>query len=216
MYMPVTAKPARPMIVAIAAVIMGLMALLHLLGTVVSFAAMNSAAETFRELAGREDLRTEDIDTGVAALRTGLVGSAILQILMALLLAGLAWGVIRGSQPARVTTWIVCGLGVLCACCTGFTSIATFSSGSTASTDPNQVVGGVMIQSVPAWASGILGGSSALNLLGYIATAVLLALPAANAFFKGGNNPGWQPPSYSHPPSSPYPPPPPPPPPPPS
>jgi hypothetical protein len=115
----------------------------------------------------------------------------------AVLLAGLAWGILRGSQAARVITWVVCGVGVLCSCCTGFGALASFSQLESArATNPNQAVGDLLVRALPDWTSGILLGSSGLSLVGYIATAILLTLPETNAFFRGARPPGWQPPTY--------------------
>lgn len=94
---------------------------------------------------------------------------------------------------------------MLCACCSGIGATASFSEFNGTAADRDQVIGNLVVQSLPDWAGGILLGSSGLNLLGYIATAVLLALPAANSFFRGVPPTGWQPPNYP-PPPAPYPP----------
>lgn len=196
-------RPKRPLVVTAAALIMGGIALLHLVSAVVSFLAINEATRAFRDLARRERFEAADIDAGINGLRVGLICSGAIMLLFALLLAGLAYGIWRGNRPARIVTWVVCGLGVLCSCCSGFGSTASFSSAGTTTTDRSEVLGNLVIRALPDWASAVLVGSSGLAILGYIATAVLLALPAANAYFKGGTDSGWQPPTYPQPPTHP-------------
>jgi len=196
MYQPATVKPARPMAVTIAAVIMGLMALLSLLAAITGLVAIGETVDEFRRLAAVEPLGPDEIDAIVGFLRVSFVCNAVVMALFAILLGVLAWGVTRGSQGARVTTWVICGLGVLCACCTGFGSLASFSNANPATSDPDQIAGNLAVRALPDWAAGVLLGSSGLNVLGYIATAILLALPSANAFFKGARPAAWTPPMY--------------------
>lgn len=209
MYQAGPAKPKRPAVVTIAAVILGLLALLSLLSAIVAVISTGQTEDEFRRLALREDLTVDEVDAAVGAMRAGLICTGLVMAAFALLLGGLAWGLLGGSRSARVVTWIVCGLGILCACCTGSGSVTTFSDlDTTSAANADQVLGNLLISSLPDWVAGVLLGSSSLMLLGYIATAILLALPAANAFFCGARSPGaWQPPTYPQNPPN-YPPPP--------
>jgi hypothetical protein len=209
MYQAVPAKPKRPAVVTIAAVILGLLALLSLASAIAAVISTGQTEDQFRRLALREDLSIDQVDAAVGALRAGLICTGLIMVAFALLLGGLAWGVLGGSRSARVVTWVVCGLGVLCACCTGSGSVTTFSDLETAGqTGADEVTGTLMVNALPDWVAGVLLGSSGLMLLGYIATAILLALPAANAFFRGARPAGaWQPPTYPQNPPN-YPPPP--------
>ncbi|WP_117212396.1 hypothetical protein [Allorhizocola rhizosphaerae] len=182
----------RPVVVTIAAVMMGLMALLHLASAITSLAAIGEATRVFRDLARRERFDSTDIDAGITALRGGLICTSAVMVLFALLLAGLAYGIWQGNRRARVVTWVVCGLGVLCACCTGFGATASFSPAATIAADRSELLGGLVVRALPDWAGAIVLGSSGLSLLGYIATAVLLA-------FQGGTDSGSQPPTHPHP-----------------
>ena len=196
------------MVVTLAAVILGLLALLSLFAGIIGLVALGQTVDEFRRLAAFESLDPDQIDAIVGFLRVSFVCNAVVGVLFALLLAVLAWGVARGNQPARAITWIACGVGLLWACCSGFGSLASFSSVSPSSTDPDQIAGNLAVRSLPDWLAGVLLGSSGVSVLGYIAIAVLLALPAANAFFKGPRPAGWAPPTYPQNPPN-YPPPPP-------
>lgn len=184
------------MVVTLAAVILGLMALLSLLSAVVGLVGLGETTEEFRRLAATEPFDPDEIEAVVGFLRASFICNAVVSALFAILLAVLAWGVARGSQAARVITWIVCGVGLLCACCNGSGALASFSTLSPSSTDPDQIAGNLAVRSLPAWVAGILLGSSVLSVLGYIATAILLALPTATAYFKGRPPAGWAPPQY--------------------
>lgn len=207
MYQPAVVKSARPAVVTLAVVIMALMALLGLLAAVVGLVAMSQSVDEFRRLAANEDLTADELDGVASALQLGFICNAVVLVAFALLLGGLAWGLARGSQGSRVTTWIVCVLGVFCACCTGFGSLASFGTATVDTSDPDQVLGNLVLRSLPDWAGTVWLGSSGVQVLGYIATAVLLALPPANAFFRGVRQTGWTPPSYPQNPPN-YPPPP--------
>lgn len=196
MYQPAVAKPARPAVVTLAVVIMVFIALLSLLAAVVGLASMSESVEQFRRLAADEDLTADEVDGVASALQFGFICNAAVQVALAALLGGLAFGVARGSHGARVTTWAVCVLGVLCACCTGFGSLATFGTATVDTADPDQVLGDIVLRSLPDWAGTAWLGSSGLQVLGYIATAILLALPPANAYFRRARPAGWTPPSY--------------------
>ena len=213
----------RPLAVTLAAVILGLIALLSLCSAIIGLVALDQTVDEFQRLAASEPFTSDEVNAVVGFLRGSLVCHAVVSVLFAILLVVLAWGVARGKQPARVLTWIVCGFGLLWACCSGFGALASFSTVTPSSTDPDQIAGNLAVRSLPDWAAGILLGSSVLSALGYIATAILLALPAASAYFKGRPPAGWapapypqNPPHYPPPPSHPSHPAPPPPPPPPS
>ena len=90
-----TAKPARPMVVTLAAVILGLMALLSLLDAVIAVVAQSQTVQEFRRLAASEPLDPQEIDAIVGFLRFSLICTAVVGALFAVLLAGLAWGVAR-------------------------------------------------------------------------------------------------------------------------
>jgi hypothetical protein len=198
---PQPVPPARrPATVTLAAILMFLIALLGVVSAITSLSAVNQIVDRFRELAARTDASLTDIDNLAGAIRGVSVATAVFALLFAIVLVALAFGILRGNNVARVLTWIICGLGVLCGCCSlgsviWQNSMTSFRSGDVDDQTAEQLAQALQ-DSYPGWLTGTSGTLSALQLLGYIAIAILLALPAASAFFRrpAQPQPQWQPP----------------------
>lgn len=181
-----SARHGRPAVVTAAAAILGLLALLNVVNAILHLAAINTVLNHFRVRAVLAGVDPADLGPIETSLKTGLVISALAAVLVAIVLAILAWGVWQGSQVARIATWVVCGLGIMFACC-GLSGAGFLGTGNVTvrgGGDPSVTRGAqALVDSFPGWWAGLTGLSSAGQVLGYIATAVLLALPAANLFF---------------------------------
>ncbi|WP_155369153.1 hypothetical protein [Catellatospora vulcania] len=180
------ALSARPMVVTVAAAVLALLALLNLINAILHLAAISSVLNRFRVRAVLVGVNPADLGNIETSLKAALLTSALVSVLAAIVLLALAWGVWQGNRVARILTWIVCGLGVMLACC-GISGAASLGSGNVTvqgGGDPS-ITRGVqaLVDSFPGWWAALSGLSSVGQVLGYIATAVLLALPAANAFF---------------------------------
>lgn len=195
----------RPGPVTAAALLMFLVAVLAVINAAAALATMEQVVDRFRDNARMTDAAPTDIDGLTAFIRASAIASAVLLVLSALLLIGLAVGILRGSNVARVLTWILSVLGVLCGCCgvlgaLGQTTMTSFRGGDTDAQTAEEL-GRALSDAYPDWWLPVIGGLSGLQMLGYIAIAVLLALPAANAFFRrpappqGSAAPQGQPPT---------------------
>lgn len=78
---------------------------------------------------------------------------------------------LRGKQWARITTFVLCGLGVLCCSCSG---ISSFSGMSSSTTDI-----------YPGWYSVANGLFEIVDVLLAIGIIICLALRPATEYFKG-------------------------------
>jgi hypothetical protein len=188
-------RPARrPGAVTAASAIMIVIASLGLVIVIANLASLNRTEERFRELAGRTNATPGEIDSVASLITVGVVLASVLSLLFAALLLGLALGNLRGSNAARIATWVVSGLGLLCGCCglVGVIGQGSLAGGTAARTADE--LGRALVDAYPSWWLALNGGLSAAQALGYIAVAVLLALPAANAYF-GRPAPQRQPPS---------------------
>lgn len=198
---PAPAPGRRPTIVAIAATLMMIIGGLGLVHSLVTLVTTGQVVDRFRDRAAETDASDSDIDTFVNVLRGFSIGGAIIAILLSLLFIGLALGVLRGSNVSRILTWVMCGIGILCSCCGAFSLFgqvgnSSFGSGNTDDRTTEEL-SRAMQDAYPGWWAPIYGSLSVLELLGYIAIAVLLALPVANAFFRKPAVPPvppWQPP----------------------
>ncbi|HEX2356496.1 MAG TPA: hypothetical protein VHI50_08545 [Micromonosporaceae bacterium] len=175
---------------------MMLMALLGLVAAIANLAMMNRLVDRFRERAAGTDATGSEIDTVVGFIRGISIGTAVIGIIVALALIGLALGNLRGSNASRIATWVLCGIGAVCGCC-GLVGVlaqnnATFGGAGDDRTAED--LGRALADASPGWWTALSGTLSIGQALGYIAVAVLLALPAANAFFRRPAVPQWQPP----------------------
>lgn len=126
----------------------------------------------------------------------GLAG-AVLTLLLAVALVVLAMMNNRGRNGARITTWV---LGGILICCSGGGLINNAAGGlmNGGSTNGN-VPSGQEIQrrlqdALPGWYGPVTTLLGVLALLALLAALILLALPAANEFFRRPKQPAWEPP----------------------
>lgn len=178
----------RPAVVTVASVLMFLVALLTLISSIIALATMNRIIDGFREQAALTDASPADIDAFVNVIQAATIVTALVLMIFALVLAGLAFGNLRGSNTTRVLTLVVCAFGVLCGCCgifgaVGQTGATSFSTDNT-DTQTAEELGRALGDAYPDWWLPVNGGLSALQLLGYIVIAILLVLPASNAYFR--------------------------------
>jgi hypothetical protein len=192
------AKPGRPLPVLLAAGLLALAALLGVVAAITHFVASANVVDAIRLRALSKGVLVSDVDDFVTGIRTGLIVAGLVTLLFSLLLLGLAFGLLRGSNAARVATWVLCALGLLWGCCglCGAISTATDSGDVTVNGGDNSstLLAQSLVEALPGWYSGIFGGSALLQALSYIAVAVLLALPSANAYFRKRPR-DWQPPA---------------------
>lgn len=197
MSVPPQAPRQRPGSVLAGVVFMFTVAALGVITAAITLAAIGQIVNRFRNRASLTAATPEEIDNLAAGIQVLTIGLAILILIFALVLAGLAFGVQRGSNVARILTWVLVGLGILCNCCGLFGAIGQTNVSTFGTPDMNRQTADQLARALqdayPSWWLGFSGGLSGLQLLGYIAIAILLALPSANAFFRRPV-PQWQPP----------------------
>jgi hypothetical protein len=171
--------------VAGAVALLGLMAAAGLVHAIATLASVSGIVARFRGAAARTGAEQADIDTMVALLRGGIIVAAVFAVLVATLLVVLAAGDWRGRRNARVATWVVCALGLLCGCWELVLIIGQRVVVWPTGDDPvaAELLRG-LTEAYPSWWIGLGVGLSAGQALGYLVVAVLLALPAANGFFR--------------------------------
>jgi hypothetical protein len=137
-----------------------------------------------------------NIDAISNAIRAVLLGGSVVTLLLSVAAAALVVPVARGSWSARLAAF---GLALAAGCAAiGSTSYTAFGQrvdwagavghgaiGSAAS------VGQAYGDAMPSWLVGSVGGLTDLQVLGYIAVSVLLALPVVRPYFRrAGTHPG--------------------------
>ncbi|MDQ7910326.1 hypothetical protein RB614_38115 [Phytohabitans sp. ZYX-F-186] len=186
---PEPARP-RPATVTAAAAIMIFMGAAGLVNAVVGLAAIGGVVDRFRDAAEATGASQSDID-GLAGVAWGtVIAGAVLSVLFAALLIVLGVGNLQGRNGARIATWIVSGLGLLCGCC-GLLAVISQSalSWNISTDDQTQDLTQALTDAYPGWWIGLNGVVSAGQALGYLVVALLLALPASHPFFRRGTEP---------------------------
>jgi len=150
---------------------------------VAGLALMPGIVGRFRDDATAAEIRPDSVDAAVAVLRAVPITAAVLGLLAAGLLAGLAIGIQRGVNGFRIATWVVCALGLIGG---GLAAIAGFVQrlGSWSIDGSDVGLGRALVDAHPAWWLWTSAVLSILQAVGYVVVAVLLALPAANAYFR--------------------------------
>ncbi|MEU4677352.1 hypothetical protein [Micromonospora sp. NPDC023737] len=170
-----------------------LMAVVALAYAVAGLLVIGGTVDRFRSAASGAP--ADQIDGTVALLHASAVVSAVVSLLAGVLLAGLAVGVAGGRAGARVTVWVVSGIGALCGCC----GLALFVGQRSvplqldAQDQTNADLFGLIADAYPSWWIPLGEGLSVGQTLGYLVVAVLLALPAANAWFRRRSAPAAPP-----------------------
>ncbi|WBB65632.1 hypothetical protein [Micromonospora sp. WMMD812] len=181
------ALPARrPTAVALATAVLLLMAVGAFAYAVTGLVVLAGTVDRFRADATGTSAGAGEIDAMVALVRASGVVSAVLSVLAGVLLAGLAVGLGSGRSGARVATWVVCGLGLLCGCCGLAVLVGQRAAPLRLGADERATAEllGLLGGAYPSWWIPLNAGLSVGQALGYLVVAVLLALPAANAWFR--------------------------------
>ncbi|MFG2047832.1 hypothetical protein ACGFIW_10440 [Micromonospora sp. NPDC048935] len=213
---PESAPARRPAIVLIAASVLWVMAVASLAYTVVDLLVLGGTVDAFRSAARDTAASPEQIDDVVTLLRASCVLSAVLAALSVPVLAGLALGLVAARNGARVATWVISGLGVLGGCCSVAVLVGERAAPLQLGADDQSLAEllGLVGDAYPSWWIPLNAGLSIGQVLGYLVVAVLLALPAANAWFghrrSTAPTPPSAPPAFTSappaPPAPPYPP----------
>jgi hypothetical protein len=174
-------------------------ALFGLVNGIATLAAASTVADDFRRrgvATGAPPQTVRDLSDGV---RAGLLGNGAVTVVLAVIVGLLAIWIMRGSNVARILTWIA--LAGSC-CCGGCGAGATFGALRNGNLDLNvenvseetaRALGQALQDSMPGWLAVSAGGVGCLQVLLYVVVAGLLALPASNAYFRRPAL-AWQPP----------------------
>lgn len=182
---PHQAPPRRPGAVVSAAALLLLMAVGAVAYAVANLLVTAGTVDRFREAARATGARGGEIDGVASLLRGSTVLSAVLGVLAALLLVGLALGLLSGRAGARVTTWVVAGLGLFCGCC-GLAVLVGQRAAPLQLGADDRVTADLLARvgdAYPGWWIPVNAAVSVAQILGYLVVAALLTLPTAGAFF---------------------------------
>ncbi|MFI7545637.1 hypothetical protein [Actinoplanes sp. NPDC049599] len=208
------AAPARPTVVTVSSYLLYFSAAASIVSAVLSLTTVSTIRDVYADL--YDDTANSGMESIIVAV--SVVG-VVINILFAAGLAILAIYNNRGRQGARITTWV---LGGIFLCCNGFgllgnaaTSGMNLDAGSTSGPSASEVEARLSDE-LPGWFTPISTTLTVLIVLALLGAVILLALPAANAYFRKPQvawdplnpypgYPGQAPPYPGYPSQSPYP-----------
>ncbi|WBB73552.1 hypothetical protein O7602_28455 [Micromonospora sp. WMMD1128] len=181
---PDRAAPRRPATVVAAVAVLLLMAVGAVAYAVTNLVVAGGTVDRFRAAAQGTGAGGGDIDRVAGLLRGSTVLAAVLGVLAALLLVGLALGLLAGRPGARMATWVVAGLGLLCGCCGLAALVGQRAAPLRLGADDRATADllGLVGDAYPAWWIPVNAALSVAQVLGYLVVAALLTLPSAGGF----------------------------------
>lgn len=131
-----------------------------------------------------------NVDTVTTAVRASLIVSVIISVIVAAAVVVLGLFDRRGMQPARIITWVLGGIGVLCC---GLGVLGNAAGGAFTSLSRNNSNGfdtaaasRRIAKAYPSWHAPVTITVGLLIVVGLITAIILLATPAAHPFFRRG------------------------------
>jgi hypothetical protein len=182
----------RPAVVTYACYLLYLLAVLQVVSAIAQFSVISTYGDIMKSAFGKTNV------AGTVATTTtiGMAATAVVALLFAVGYAVLAVFDGRGKQPARIVTWVVLGLSL---CCGGYglAGAATGGFGGNTGNVENAPSASELQQmlkdGLPGWYQPVILLLAVIALLAAIAAIILLALPAANQFFRKPEQ-AWEPP----------------------
>lgn len=188
-------RPVRPGTVTISGYLLIGIAVVSLLGIVTGLASYSTIRDVFAEAYKGTPMEDSAGAIAIASLVVGILSVLVFGI-GAVVLAPL---VLKGKQPARIITWVLCGLLVCCQggglASSGFSGASFGQSGSANGVDMEQVQK-QLSDGLADWIRPVELLSGGLLLVLAIAVIILLALPASHPFFRKQQVEQWTPPAY--------------------
>jgi hypothetical protein len=183
----------RPATVTAASALLYLCALIEVVALVLSVLAFSRYSSVLnQQFAGTPEAQL--MNTGIVI---GLIIGAVIPALFAIGTAVLGLLVSKGRQPARIVTWVLAGISVLCyGCQLGGAALSSSLNGVAGTTTPQaEAIQQRLAESIPAWQTAVATVTTVIVLLALVAVIILLALPASNDFFRKEQE-VWVPPTW--------------------
>jgi hypothetical protein len=160
---------SRPLPVTLAAALLAVLGLAGLGYAVATLAVTPGVVGRFRHAAAGAD--PSDVDGFVTVLWVAAAVAAVLAIILFALYVVLALGLRRGSNAARIGTWVVSGLGLLAGCGSAVAVVIQRRGVETPGT-----LGTALADAYPNGWIGLNIAMAVAQMAGYVAVAILLAV----------------------------------------
>jgi hypothetical protein len=170
--------PRRPVPVTLATVVLLVMAVVGFGYAIATTIAAPGTVSRFRLAAAGAD--SADVDGYVSVIWIGAAIGTVLAVILMALYVVLALGLRRGSNAARMATWVVCGIGLLAGCGSTVTVLRQRSG-----TGDPQSLGAALSQSYPKAWIGLNLTLAVAQMAGYLVVALLLIAARSTWFGRG-------------------------------
>jgi len=171
----------RPTVVTVSSALLIVVAVMQLVGFAIVLSQLGTLSEIYQEAYEGTSLESQ---AGISTATT--VASAVISLLLAAGLVALAILNAKGKNPARIVTWVLGGI-LICLSGCGLLSTAismqSVQSDSLGGFDPQELER-LMTERLPGWYEPVSLATSVIGLLSLVVALILLALPAANQFFR--------------------------------
>jgi hypothetical protein len=183
-YSAAPADRVRPSTVTISSYLLYLVAAIQVISFLMSLSVLGTFQRVYRDaFAG-----TEQPAVGETVATVSLIGGSALSLLLAIVIAVLAWMNLRGRNGSRITTWI---LGGIFLCCSGLGLIGAvagnamdFGTGGDANAPDQAEIQRRLEAELPGWYNPVSTVLLVVLFLAVLTALILLALPKSNEFFR--------------------------------
>lgn len=181
----------RPAVVTASSALLIVVAVMQLVGFATVLSQVGTLNEIYQEAYEGTSLESQ---AGISTATT--VASAVISLLFAAGLVALAVLNAKGKNPARIVTWVLGGILVClsgCGLLGTAVSMQSMQSDNLGGFDPSELER-LMTERLPGWYEPVSLATSLIGLLSLVVALILLALPAANQFFRKPEPPQELPP----------------------
>jgi hypothetical protein len=186
------APQRRPTVVTVACWLLYVAAVCQVLSALITLSQLSATKEAYKKVFANTSMKgAENMLVAITAATTVGIGLifAVGYVVLAILNG-------RGKNPARIVTWVIGGLAI---CCSGYGLVAnaagfTGFSGSSGNGPSPKEIQQAMHDALPGWYQPALTAVGTVAIISLLLTVILLALPAANEFFRKPKQPVWEPP----------------------
>jgi hypothetical protein len=198
--LPPPAAKQRPTTVTVATYLLFATAGMQVVSAIVSFATLSSFRDAWAKALEGVDGAEEAASLMSTTTTAAQVGTGVIAALIAVAYVLLGVFVGRGSNVARIITWVLAGLT---ACCNGFGVAGSASgrvgfTGTSGTGDINgrsaDEIARAFEDALPGWYQPVTILVSVVALALAIAVIVLLVLPSSHPYFRKPEPVLWQPP----------------------
>ncbi|WP_433372849.1 hypothetical protein ACQPZX_00610 [Actinoplanes sp. CA-142083] len=169
-----------------------LVAVLEVISAILVFTTLSTTTDAVKDAYADTSLNADDAGNLIGIVYG--IGAGISLLLAAgFAVLGIFNG--RGKNPSRIITWVIGGIALCCvgAGLGGNALTGSLEDRSTAGAPSQSEIQDRLNDALPSWYQPATMTITVIVLIAILATIILLALPASNAYFRKQPAQGWDP-----------------------